>query len=466
MYHSAIAQPRQIRMNAITHVRPPAVAGSFYPADAETLRRELSRCLGVTTNATAPVGASDTASNKLKALIVPHAGYIYSGVTAGRAYALIVAQRNTIHRVVLLGPTHRVAVQGIAAPTVDCFSTPLGDIPLDRQAINALADLPCVVANDAAHAQEHSLEVHLPFLQTVLGDFSLVPLAVGQTSVMEVAALIDRLWGGDETLIVASSDLSHFHTYDEAQQIDNDTAEHILKLELLTSYDQACGAMPINGLLHVARRRGMTIARLAQCNSGDTAGDRARVVGYASFGLYEPPPIGPVLLANARNAIASHFGGTSSSASHPEFANLGATFVTLTLDGQLRGCIGSLEAHRALGDDVRANAASAAFRDPRFKPLTAEEFQRIKVEVSLLTKPSPMQFVSEADALSQLRPNIDGIILVADNLRSTFLPQVWEQIPEPNSFMAHLKQKAGLPADAWPEGIKLFRYGVQKWKEA
>ena len=167
-------------MNAITHVRPPAVAGSFYPADASSLRKELARCLDVPPLAAASVGAGDTPpTNKLKALIVPHAGYIYSGATAGHAYALIAAQRDTIRRVVLLGPTHRVAVQGIAAPTVDCFSTPLGDIPLDRQAINALADLPCVVANDAAHAQEHSLEVQLPFLQQVLGDFSLVPIAAG-----------------------------------------------------------------------------------------------------------------------------------------------------------------------------------------------------------------------------------------------------------------------------------------------
>ena len=450
-------------MNTIAHVRPPALAGTFYPADAPSLRREIARCLATTLPA--PVGADTTPSGELKALIVPHAGYIYSGQTAGRAYAQIAAQRNVIRRVVLLGPTHRVAIRGIAAPSVDCFCTPLGDIPLDRAAIAALGDLPYLITDDAAHAQEHSLEVHLPFLQTVLGNFSLIPLAVGQPTVVEVAEIIDRLWGGDETLIVASSDLSHFHSYAEAQQMDNATAEQILKLELLTSYEQACGAMPINGLLHVARRRGMSIARLAQCNSGDTAGDKARVVGYASFGLYEPPNLGSVLLANARNAIAAHFGGTVASASHPEFANPGATFVTLTLDGQLRGCIGSLEAHRALGDDVRANAASAAFRDPRFSPLTTAEFERIKVEVSLLTKPSPMQFSSEADALTQLRPNVDGVILIAGNARSTFLPQVWEQIPEPRLFMARLKQKAGLTADAWPEGIKLFRYGVQKWKE-
>lgn len=406
---------------------------------------------------------------RLKALIVPHAGYVYSGATAGRAYAQLAELRSSIRRVVLLGPTHRVAVKGIAMPSVDFFRTPLGDIPLDRAAMSALSTLPYIVSADAPHAQEHSLEVHLPFLQTVLENFSLIPLAVSQTSVAEVADLIDRLWGGDETLIVASSDLSHFRTYDEAQKIDGETAAHILKFELLTSFEQACGAMPINGLLQAAKRRGLRISRLAQCNSGDTAGDKSRVVGYASFGLYEALPttleLGPALLATARGAIAAHFGAGPTNVVHPAYANPGATFVTLTLDGQLRGCIGSLEAHRALGDDVRANAQSAAFRDPRFKPVSAEEFQRLKVEVSLLSKPSPMQFADEADALSQLRPGIDGVILVAGAARSTFLPQVWEQIPQPAQFIAQLKRKAGLPAEVWPEGIKLFRYEVQKWKE-
>lgn len=461
-------------MNLAVTVRPPAVAGAFYPADAAALRLEIARCLtpaavlpSVQLPASAVAGAA--ARGRLKALIVPHAGYVYSGQTAGRAYAEIAAQRSAIRRVVLLGPTHRVAVKGIAVPSVASFRTPLGDIPLDRTAIDALAGLPYLVTADAPHAQEHSLEVHLPFLQTVLENFSLIPLAVSQTTVVEVADLIDRLWGGDETLIVASSDLSHFHTYAEAQQIDNDTVAHILKLELLTSYEQACGAMPINGLLQVARRRGMSIGRLAQCNSGDTAGDKSRVVGYASFGLYETPQtqtsLGPALLASARQAIAAHFGAAQPNVNHAAYASPGATFVTLTLDGQLRGCIGSLEAHRPLGDDVRANAQSAAFRDPRFKPVSAEEFQRLKVEVSLLSKPVPMQFASETDALSQLRPGIDGIILVAGAARSTFLPQVWEQIPEPRQFIAQLKLKAGLPANVWPEGIKLFRYEVQKWKE-
>jgi AmmeMemoRadiSam system protein B/AmmeMemoRadiSam system protein A len=450
---------------AIT-IRPPAVAGSFYPGDVGVLRDDLASCLA----ATPEPGLAETAG-LLKALIVPHAGYIYSGGTAGHAYALLAPLAGRIRRVVLLGPCHRVSVRGLAAPTVQAFATPLGSIPLDRGAIDALADLPQVVASDAAHAQEHSLEVQLPFLQTVLGPFELVPLVVGQTGAAEVAQVLDRLWGGPETLIVISSDLSHFHTYGEARKIDHATATQILAMEQLTSFEQACGALPINGLIAVARRRGLTIKRVAQCNSGDTAGDKARVVGYAAFALYEPEAasadIGPVLLARARNAITAKLKpATLAEPPHSALNQPGATFVTLTQNGALRGCIGSLQAHRSLEQDVRANAVAAAFSDPRFPPLKLEELPRTRVEVSLLTAPQPMSFSSEADALRQLRPNVDGVIFIAGQRRSTFLPQVWEQLPEPRQFMAHLKQKAGLPADYWSAEVQLQRYEVQKWKEA
>jgi AmmeMemoRadiSam system protein B/AmmeMemoRadiSam system protein A len=410
-------------------------------------------------------------SGILKAIIVPHAGYVYSGDTAGQAYARLIPLAARIRRVVLLGPCHRVSVRGMAVPSVSAFATPLGTIPVDRMAIDALADLPQIIASDAAHAQEHSLEVQLPFLQTVLGRFELVPLAVGQTGATEVAQVLERLWGGPETLIVISSDLSHFHTYREAQAIDGATAEHILALDQLTSFEQACGALPINGLLAVARKRGLRIERLAQCNSGDTAGDKSRVVGYASFALYEPAAaaddLGPALLVRARNAIATELGqAIQVEASHPALAQPGATFVTLTQNGQLRGCIGSLEAHRSLDHDVSANAVAAAFRDPRFPPLTAAEFPRTRVEVSLLSAPAPLSFSDEADALRQLQPNVDGIILSSGHRRSTFLPQVWEQLPDPRLFMAHLKQKAGFPPDWWSSDVQLQRYEVQKWKEA
>lgn len=465
-------------MNPATAIRPPAVAGMFYPGDVASLEDEVATCLGLavprsgipgTQNAPAPT--LGPATGLLKALIVPHAGYVYSGGTAGHAYALLAPLAARIRRVVLLGPCHRVSVRGLAAPTVQAFATPLGKIPLDRAALDALADLPQVVASDAAHAQEHSLEVQLPFLQTVLDQFELVPLAVGEAGAADVAQVLDRLWGGPETLIVISSDLSHFHAYREAQAIDRNTAEHILALEQLTSFEQACGALPINGLLAVARRRGLKIERLAQCNSGDTAGDKGRVVGYASFALYEPPSdadsLGPALLARARNAIATRLKqATQPEPAHAALTQPGATFVTLTQNGQLRGCIGSLEAHRPLDQDVRANALAAAFSDPRFPPLTLAELAHTRVEVSLLTPPRPLPFADEADALRQLRPNIDGIIFSAGQHRSTFLPQVWEQLPEPRLFMAHLKQKAGLPADWWSPEVKLQRYEVRKWKEA
>jgi len=452
-------------MNPATAIRPPAVAGMFYPGDPAGLRDELLTCLAV------PPAPTFPDAGLLKSLIVPHAGYVYSGGTAGHAYARLAPLAGRIRRVVLLGPCHRISVRGLAAPTVKAFTTPLGSIPLDRAVLDALADLPQVVASDAAHAQEHSLEVQLPFLQTVLGAFELVPLAVGDASAGEVAEVLDRLWGGPETLIVISSDLSHFHSYREAQSIDNATVSHILALDQLTSFDQACGALPINGLLAVARRRGLRIERVAQCNSGDTAGDKGRVVGYASFALYEPEAdtdtLGPALLVRARNAIAARLNqATQAEPDHPALASPGATFVTLMQNGTLRGCIGSLEAHRPLDQDVRANGVAAAFSDPRFPPLTAAEFPHTRVEVSLLTAPQPMEFSSEADALRQLRPHVDGVILIAGQRRSTFLPQVWEQLPEPRLFMAHLKQKAGLPGDWWSSEVQLQRYEVQKWKEA
>ena len=262
----------------MTNTRPPAVAGAFYPGNPGLLAATVDQLLG--DSATAP-------QTQPKALIVPHAGYVYSGATAGQAYALLAPWRQQIRRVVLLGPTHRVAVDGIAAPQTDAFATPLGDIPLDTAALAGLADLPQIVASDRAHALEHSLEVHLPFLQRLLGDFTLVPLAVGHAAPREVAEVLDRLWGGPETLIVISSDLSHFLPYAAANQVDRDTCQHILQLDTRIRTEQACGAYPINGLLLAARQRGLVPRLIHHCNSGDTAGDKQRVVGYAAFSFTE-----------------------------------------------------------------------------------------------------------------------------------------------------------------------------------
>jgi len=258
-------------------IRPPAVAGMFYPDDATELSTMLRGFL--TEARTAPM--------RPKALIVPHAGYVYSGAIAASAYALLQPLRASIKRVVLLGPVHRVWTPGLALPGVAAFATPLGQVELDQEAIAAIDGLRQVQVHPAAHAQEHSLEVNLPFLQSMLDDFTLVPLAVGGASPEEVGEVLDLLWGGAETLIVVSSDLSHYLPYHEAQKVDRATVHEILNFNSHLVGEQAWGCHSINGLLLAARRRGLAPHLLDLRNSGDTAGDRNRVVGYAAFAFTE-----------------------------------------------------------------------------------------------------------------------------------------------------------------------------------
>lgn len=255
------------------NIRPPAVAGMFYPAEPGTLARDIRVML------------ADAKPNDYhpKAVIVPHAGYIYSGPVAASAYVALRNVATRVSRVVLLGPTHRVAVRGLALPGVEAFATPLGAIPLDMEAEQSIMHLPQISVSPQAHALEHSLEVQLPFLQIVLPSFKLLPLAVGMAAPDEVAEVLEALWGGDETLIVISSDLSHFLPYDIAKSVDNETAQEILGMNSSISHEQACGGTPVNGMLRAARRHQLTPHLLDLRNSGDTAGKRDSVVGYASF---------------------------------------------------------------------------------------------------------------------------------------------------------------------------------------
>lgn len=258
-------------------VRPPAVAGMFYPADPRQLAHDVQKFLHE---------AQPRALNP-KVLICPHAGYIYSGAIAASAYAVLHDIAPHIRRVVLLGPTHRVAIHGLALPDTEAFDTPLGRIPLDTKAMRIIADFPQVLVSNEAHRQEHSLEVQLPFLQGILKDFTLLPLAVGMATAEEVAEVLEKVWGGEETLIVISSDLSHYLPYAAAQSVDNRTVSDILALRQPVAHDQACGATPINGLILAARRHRLTPHLLDLRNSGDTAGSKNEVVGYASIAFTE-----------------------------------------------------------------------------------------------------------------------------------------------------------------------------------
>jgi AmmeMemoRadiSam system protein B len=262
----------------MTVIREPAVAGRFYPGNAEELGRTVEFLLDAVKG-----GAGDAP----KALIVPHAGYEYSGSVAAAAYARLRPHRSQYQHVILLGPCHRVPVLGLAFSGADLFRTPLGDVTLDKEVVTSL-DSPYVEVFDEAHEFEHSLEVHLPFLQSVLGSFTLVPIVVGNSTHEHVADVLDALWGGPETLIVVSSDLSHYLSYDRARAIDGETRQAIEDLEVRgIDHDVACGATPIGGLLITAKRRGMAVTTLDLKNSGDTAGDRRHVVGYGSWMFLE-----------------------------------------------------------------------------------------------------------------------------------------------------------------------------------
>lgn len=254
--------------------RQPAVAGLFYPDEPEVLRQDILDYLA----------SSKQVDQQPKAIIVPHAGYIYSGPIAATAYRTLQARHNKIKRVVLLGPSHRVPLLGMATSSDDCFITPLGNIELDKEAIRSILELPDVHMMDQPHLQEHSLEVQLPFLQTVLDDFKLVPIVVGEADARTVANVIEHLWGGDETLIVISSDLSHFHSYDEARSMDRHTSDAIENLDgEQIGYDDACGRNPVKGLLLAAKHHDLHASTVDLRNSGDTAGPRNQVVGYGAY---------------------------------------------------------------------------------------------------------------------------------------------------------------------------------------
>ena len=466
----------------MTAIRPAAVAGRFYPDNPGELEASVRGYLA----------AAKGVRSAPKAIIAPHAGYIYSGAVAASAYAALASARGKITRVVLLGPCHRIPVRGLALSGADAFATPLGNVPLDKKACAELAILPQIETFDASHAQEHSLEVHLPFLQVALGRFTLVPLAVGDATEAEVAQVLERVWGGAETLIVVSSDLSHYLSYDRARELDAATCEAIERLDgAAIGRDQACGRVPVRGLLALARKKGLRVVTADLRNSGDTAGPRDQVVGYGAWLLFESDDAparktkgnGDALDA-ARTMLKRHGRGllalAASSIDHglahgkplspildtipEELREHGAAFVTLKKNGRLRGCVGSPEARQPLAADVAENAFRAAFHDPRFPKLTAEERRDIDLSVSVLTKPEAMTFDDQADLLSQLRPGIDGLIIAEGSRRALFLPSVWEQLPRAESFLAHLKAKAGMAADHWSAALRAHRFAAAEIK--
>jgi AmmeMemoRadiSam system protein B/AmmeMemoRadiSam system protein A len=467
------------------NIRKPVYAGSFYPLD----KPEIDNTINVLTSRAKQTRFIIPAGKSLKALILPHAGYIYSGLTA--SHASLVLTENRFSKVILLGPDHWVGFAGCVISDSDIYETPLGPVRLHKDAAKLRLQKELFHSIPDSDKNEHSLEVVLPFLQIYLKKFELVPIVTGSVDYNRIAEGIDPILD-DKTLLVASSDLSHYLPYKEAAGRDKETISLILNLEkekLIKRDNSACGNIPVLTIMDLAGKYGWKPLLIHYSNSGDTAGDRSRVVGYAAIAFYGEPPMendnlsnrlnkkqGQILLKLARNTISEKLGiqpkqGQISPLSESEVKELqrkSGTFVTLKIRNQLRGCIGTLEASGPIIEGVKRNAINAAFNDYRFSPLTAKEFAKVEIEISILSEPELLEYKDSNDLIKKLRPKVDGVIIRKGHASATFLPQVWEQeqLARPEDFLSHLCAKAGLPSDSWKNSkLEVSTYNVQYFEE-
>jgi MEMO1 family protein len=442
-------------------VRHPAVAGVFYPADPEVLRKTVQNLLDHAEQHHIPP----------KALVVPHAGLIYSGAIAASAYASLINHHHKITKIVLLGPAHTLYFKGIAYDPVDYFATPLGEIKQDQDLLQRIKEFSYVHALPQAHTKEHCLEVQLPFCQMIFPQFTILPLVVGETSEEEVAQLLNKVWGEDETLIIISSDLSHYLPYDQAQTTDNKTCIAIDTLNAESiPHKGACGYYPLRGFLHHARKNHLYGHLLDLRNSGDTVGNKSKVVGYASYYFYQnlhfADHCGDELKYLAKQALRLRAeDNINLRIDYEDFNELLQirlpTFVTLKKNGMLRGCMGTLTSQEHLADNVIHNSIKAGFADPRFPHLTRTELEDISLSISILSPLEPLHFKDEDDLKAQLHPGTDGLVLISDGHQATFLPSVWDQLHTREEFLAHLKLKMGVTTNYWSTDIQALRYTTE-----
>ena len=501
------APPGQAPKREIARVREPAVAGMFYEKHPETLQRLVDGLLQQ--SRTYELG-------RLKALVCPHAGYNFSGITAAIGYKQAVGRG--FRTAVVLAPTHYAHFSGASIPDVDAYRTPLGLIPLSPKAAELAKVRPFVTnpscrvmrpdwwrhspkkppadGRDTPHTWEHSLEVQLPFCQRALGDFELIPAVLGEVDPRAAAAALQKFLD-DKTVVVASSDLSHFYPYETACRLDAACVKAICNLDVEAMKTQeACGKRPILTVMYLALMNGWK-TRLLDCrNSGDTSGDKARVVGYAAVAFYAEGPTRPATAAAPAEAAGDPTDGGLSGSQRQYLLRLAretltrvvtertlpkpdesavpeslkkpvGCFVTLKRKGKLRGCIGYIFPKEPLYKAVIEMACAAALRDRRFQPVAAAELGEITIELSVLTVPQPLKFALPADLLERLRPGVDGVVFQLGRQQATYLPQVWQELPDKEEFLSKLSRKAGLPAGAWKApGVTILTYQAAVFGES
>ncbi len=435
----------------------------------------------------------------LKGLVCPHAGYPYSGQTAAIAYKTLAGR--DIQTVVILGPSHYAAFQGASVPNADAYQTPLGNVPISDKAQQLIKASPfvlepkCLVqrpswwqqsskpappaGEDTPDTWEHSVEVQVPFLQKTLKNFTILPVVFGDVDPEQAAKVLAGIID-DKTIVVASSDLSHYHPYDEAKELDNRCVRAICSLDIDEMKTQeACGKLPILTLMYLAREKGWKAQLLDYRNTGDVTGDKNHIiVGYSAIAFYAPTQENYAaqergfLLDLARKTltcVASNGSPSEVNAGDvsPKLSETKACFVTLTENGMLRGCIGHILPQEPLCQAVEDNAQNAARRDPRFLPVQSDEVSKIKIEISVLTEPQPLRFTSPEDLLNKLQPYEDGVLLQIGSHGATFLPQVWAQIPDKVEFLNQLSRKAGCAPSAWRgKETTVSIYHVESFEES
>ncbi|MBV8441955.1 MAG: AmmeMemoRadiSam system protein B [Hyphomicrobiales bacterium] len=446
-------------------VHPAQVAGFFYPADVNALRTLI---------ATMRDHARPDGGVAPKAVVAPHAGIVYSGAVAATAFGPWARRSDPPRRIVIAGPAHRVAFRGLAIHPAMAWMTPLGEAKVARDLHIRLAEARAAAVDARPFAGEHSLEMHLVMLQAMLpAPFEILPILVGDAEPRRVAEALRLVWGGPETAIAISSDLSHFLDRASAEAIDSETGRLIETLEAASLHGRrACGFLPIMGALDIAAERDMRASGLHLATSADVGADASRVVGYGAFAieyaasarLAEADRDLLLSTAMAGLATAARRGGETPSLAvdgrlSPALTSMRASFVTLTQSGKLRGCIGSAAPRRSLIDDVMTNAVQSGFSDPRFQPLTEADLDSLSLDVSILSHPRSVPARSEAQLAAALEPDRDGLILGVGRRRALFLPSVWRQLPDGREFVQQLMQKASL--DGWPARIEATCFRVE-----
>jgi MEMO1 family protein len=440
----------------------------FYPAEPEALNALIAK---MRQQARPDGGVAP------KVVVAPHAGVVYSGSVAATAFGPWARRVEPPRRIVIVGPAHRVAFAGVAIHPASKWRTPLGEASVAPVAHAELAQVPGVVVDPRPFVGEHSLEMHLVMLQAMLpAPFEIVPMLVGDADPRSVASALRRVWGGPETVIAVSSDLSHFLDQRSAESIDSDTARRIETLDAAAlDGRRACGFLAVKAALEIAAERDMRATGLHLATSADVGADASRVVGYGAFAFEYAASarLGEAdrqrLLSACMSALslAAQTGGKAPAPRldglSPALSAWRATFVTLSESERLRGCVGSLSPRRPLIEDAVANTAQAGFADPRFPPLNESELSGLRLDVSILSYPRPIAARSEAELADALEPDRDGLVLSAGGRRSLFLPSVWRRLPDARAFVRHLMAKAGFKPNRWPKELQARRFRVESF---